>query len=151
RRLAEPVEDDPEREAFEHPRASAEQARDEEVFRLQHRGEAVVSSFELRRDPAESAWEPADDADQPEGELPVADDGEQREDESRADAGPDESSREAERRAEDDQDDNAHDVGGALGDDDGSRARDRDAVGLEQNEGLEDFADLAGRHREDEA
>ena len=53
--------------------------------------------------------------------------------------------------AEDDEDDDSDDVGHPLGDDDWRRPRHGHAVGLEEDERLEDLADLAGRDREDEA
>ena len=66
-------------------------------------------------------------------------DDEEQPDERRSDPRPHEAPAEAE-RAEDDEDDDADDVGHTLGDDDGRRARDGDAVRLEEDERLEDLA-----------
>ncbi len=83
-------------------------------------------------------------------QAPAGHDHEKREDRGRAEPSPNEAPGEAE-RTEDDEHDDADDVGHPLGDDDGGRARDRYAVGLEEDQRLEDLADLAGRDRQHEA
>ena len=67
-----------------------------------------------------------------------------------ADSGPHQPARQAD-RAERDEHHDADDVGQALRDDDGRGASDRDPVRLEEEHRLEDLADLAWRHRQDEA
>src|SRR5262249_10244395 len=91
-----------------------------------------------------------DQTERPIGERAPRDEEQDGDDEAAAERRPEEAAREREASDRDERDD-ADEVGHALCDDDRSRANDGHSARLEEDERLEDLADLAGRDREDEA